>query len=219
MPRLTQPQQDERRARILDAAERVFARKGFSGATMQEICREAGISPGALYLYFASKEELIAGIADRDRRMVMRDFEKAAGAENVLEALSQIGEYYLIERPAHQTQLFIEIGAEATRNPRVAAIFQSVDQAIRRTMEETIRTAQTRGQIDPQADPQAIADILGALGDGLFWRRATDPDFNSKRTMQVIALVLHALAIIPAHSDQAALPSSSASGVAPFRNG
>jgi TetR/AcrR family transcriptional regulator, repressor for uid operon len=219
VPRLTQPQQDERRTRILDAAELVFARKGFAGATMQEICREAGISPGALYLYFRSKEDLIAGIADRDRRMVMDDFEKAAKAENVLEALSQIGEYYLIERPAHQTQLFIEIGAEATRNPRVAAIFQSVDQAIRRTMEDTIRTAQARGQIDSKTDPQAIADLLGALGDGLFWRRATDPGFDSHRTMQVIALVLHALAIIPAHSDPVAMPVYPASGVATFSTG
>ena len=53
--------------RILDAAECCFTRAGFHRTTMQDICKEALISPGALYVYFASKEDLIAGIAERDR--------------------------------------------------------------------------------------------------------------------------------------------------------
>src|SRR6185503_14838904 len=59
--------QSDRRAEILDAAERCFARAGFHQASMQEICAEAGMSPGNLYRYFPSKEALIAGISERNR--------------------------------------------------------------------------------------------------------------------------------------------------------
>ena len=62
--------QSDRRAEILAAAQRCFVRSGFHGASMQEICAEAGMSPGNLYRYFPSKEALIAGIAERDRAEV-----------------------------------------------------------------------------------------------------------------------------------------------------
>ena len=64
MPKLSEQAQESRRAHILSAAEACFARAGFHRTTMQDICREAGVSPGALYLYFASKEALIEGIAE-----------------------------------------------------------------------------------------------------------------------------------------------------------
>ena len=69
MPKLSDIQQEERRARILDAAERCFARTGFHRTTMQDICKDAGISPGALYIWFSSKEALIAGISARHTTM------------------------------------------------------------------------------------------------------------------------------------------------------
>jgi TetR/AcrR family transcriptional regulator, repressor for uid operon len=65
MPKLKPETQQARRESILDAAEMCFARSGFHRSTMQDICKAAGISPGALYVYFASKEDLIAGIVDR----------------------------------------------------------------------------------------------------------------------------------------------------------
>src|ERR1044072_6668446 len=59
--------QADRRFEILEAAQTCFARSGFHQTSMQEICTEAGMSPGNLYRYFRSKEEIIAGIAERDR--------------------------------------------------------------------------------------------------------------------------------------------------------
>ncbi len=53
--------------KILAAAERCFVRSGFHQTSMQEICAEAGMSPGNLYRYFPSKEALIAGISERNR--------------------------------------------------------------------------------------------------------------------------------------------------------
>jgi AcrR family transcriptional regulator len=55
---------EERRGQILDAAIKVFAEKGFSEATVDDIVAQAGLSKGALYWYFHSKDELIASILD-----------------------------------------------------------------------------------------------------------------------------------------------------------
>ena len=58
-PKVSEQHVEARRKQILDAAFACFAREGFHQTTMQEICREAGLSPGAVYSYFNSKEEII----------------------------------------------------------------------------------------------------------------------------------------------------------------
>ena len=67
MPKLKPDVQRARSEHILDAAERCFVRAGFHRTSVHDICKEAGVSPGALYVYFDSKEALIAGISERDR--------------------------------------------------------------------------------------------------------------------------------------------------------
>ena len=59
--------QAERRARILDAAERCFVRSGFHRTTMQDVAAEAKMSPGNLYRYFPSKDSIAAGCAELGR--------------------------------------------------------------------------------------------------------------------------------------------------------
>lgn len=60
MTKVTQAHLDARREEILAAAVKIFARKGMQNATMAEIAEEAGISAGAIYRYFANKEDLAA---------------------------------------------------------------------------------------------------------------------------------------------------------------
>jgi AcrR family transcriptional regulator len=55
---------DERRREILDAAGRCFARDGFRGASISEICKEADISPGQLYHYFENKEAIVRAMTE-----------------------------------------------------------------------------------------------------------------------------------------------------------
>jgi len=62
VPETTDPYLTQRAAEILLAARTVFVRQGFERATMQEIASEAGISAGAIYRYFPSKESLITSV-------------------------------------------------------------------------------------------------------------------------------------------------------------
>jgi len=71
--------QADRRDEILVAAQACFARAGFHQTSMQEICSEAQMSPGNLYRYFRSKEDIIAAIAERDRAETAPQFAARVG--------------------------------------------------------------------------------------------------------------------------------------------
>ena len=64
MPKVTQQYRDARRDQILGAARRCFLRDGFHSTSMQDLFAEAGLSAGAVYRYFASKDEVIVAIAE-----------------------------------------------------------------------------------------------------------------------------------------------------------
>src|SRR6476660_5221592 len=130
MPKLKPNIQRAPREHILDAAEACFARTGFHRTTMHDICKEAGVSPGALYVYFDSKEALIAGISERDRAEFAERFDQLAAAPDLLEALRALGEQCFLEEPARSRLMCIEIGLESTRNPRIVEIFQRIDRYI-----------------------------------------------------------------------------------------
>ena len=112
MPKLKPATQRARREHILDAAEVCFARAGFHRTTMQDICKEALISPGALYVYFNSKEDLIAGLTERDRADFAERFAELSAAPDFMQALSPLGEHYFVEEPAHKRTMCLEIGLE-----------------------------------------------------------------------------------------------------------
>jgi TetR/AcrR family transcriptional repressor of uid operon len=193
MPRLKPSTQAARREHILDAAELSFARAGFHRATMQDIAREANVSLGALYVYFASKEALIAGIAERDRAKLHAQLADLADAPDLVAALGRLGEHYTEQEPHYKRVLCIEIGAEATRNPAVGEIFRKFDRDVMDSFARLFERARQSGRIAPSVDPKTLALIVGVIGDGLFWRRAVDPTFDSRAVMPAILGMLGSL--------------------------
>lgn len=186
MPKLKPSTQAQRREQILDAAERCFARAGFHRTTMQDICKEAGASPGALYLYFASKEALIAGISERDRNQLAEQLRDLSSGNDLMAALTRLAEYYSIEEPRHKRVLCMEIAAESTRNPAVGEIFRSVDQYVIENFARIFAEAKEAGEIEPPFDPRLLAQVIVLIGDGLFWRRAIDPDYDGAAMLPAI---------------------------------
>ncbi|MEM8977229.1 MAG: TetR/AcrR family transcriptional regulator [Pseudomonadota bacterium] len=176
MPKLKPETLEVRRTSILNAAEVCFARDGFHRTSVQSICSAAGISAGAFYVHFASKEQLIAGICERDRRQFAERFEALAAADNTLDALSQLAETYLFEDAPHKRQLFVEIGAEATRNPEVKALFTSVDRFVEDSFTAFVEQLTQAGRAAPMLEPRMAAKLILVIGDGLFWRTAVTAD-------------------------------------------
>src|SRR5262245_14202609 len=114
--------QADRRAESLVAAQRCFVRSGFDGASMQDICTEAGMSPSNLYRYFPSKQALIAGIADRDRADDAQEFARADLSHGFFALLEGMARHHFAARPTEQVLLCTEVMAEARRHPEIARI-------------------------------------------------------------------------------------------------
>jgi len=182
MPKITQAQRDTRRQQILDAALRCFSRDGFHSTTTADIVRESGVSQGTLYLYFATKDDIIAALAD-DRHQ----------SEALLTALAQReqdpirGLLSLIE--LHGSKLTdpgrldgrrvgVQGWAEALRNPGIHASvvggLTTVREAIIRLIERGQRTGQIRAEIDAVAVSRALVAVFQGLVLQVVWGEAVD---------------------------------------------
>jgi len=197
MRRVNAQLQSDRRVEILDAAERCFARSGFHGASIQEICAEAGMSPGNLYRYFRSKEELIAGISERNRADAAASFAQVGEAPNFFDGLAEMGRHHLVDRSETEVALCAEIMTESRRNPDIAKLYQGIERDIKARMAEMLRLAIERGEVRADLDVDAAASVLMVLGDGMSWRRAVAPDFDAERVLPMILKMVHCLLTKP----------------------
>jgi TetR/AcrR family transcriptional repressor of uid operon len=171
--------QSDRRAEILEAAQRCFVRAGFHQTSMQEICAEAGMSAGNLYRYFPSKEALIAGIAERDRAEVAQEFANVDLSPGLFAVLEGMAHHHFTVRPIEQVKLCTEVMAEARRNPEIARISEAFDADVRKWLIDMFNAAAARGDIARDADVEGAVDMLMIIADGVWWRRALDPNFNA----------------------------------------
>jgi TetR/AcrR family transcriptional repressor of uid operon len=209
MPKLKPETQNARREHILDAAEACFAQSGFHRTTMHDICKLAGISPGALYVYFDSKEALIEGLTERDRIEFAERFAQVAEATDFLGALRHLGESYVHPDRTLKARLGAEIGLESTRNPRIGAIYRRFDDEVRENFERLFRRLEAAGLIAPELDIGKLADVVMLIGDGMFWRHAVRADIDSSATLSVaFSLVDRLLNPTPSARQTATAPAA-----------
>jgi AcrR family transcriptional regulator len=176
MPKVTQEHLDARRRQIVNAAMRCFARKGFQRTTMQDIFREAELSPGAVYSYFDGKDEIVRAIVVDLMRILG---EIAAVLSEPLpdgrlrrpgEALAKlIADYRDIKLGTFDdlARIFPHLIGELLRDPELKAAVQAGLERVRAGYEQLARAAQERGELDPAVDPVHIGRPLIALVQGL----------------------------------------------------
>jgi len=185
--------QSDRRDEILDAAQRCFVRSGFHQTSMQEICAEAGMSPGNLYRYFPSKESLIAGIAERDRAEVAQEFASVDLSQGLFAVLEGMAHHYFAERSDEQVKLCTEIMSEARRHPEIARISAGFDADVRRWLIDLFKAGAKRGDIPHDIDFEGAATMLMLMADGVWWRRALDPQFKPEAALPLFMDVVRFL--------------------------
>jgi TetR/AcrR family transcriptional regulator, repressor for uid operon len=154
--------------RILEAARTCFVQSGFRGASMHDICREAGMSPGALYRYFPSKEALIEAIAERDRINDLRNLAQIGAGPTLIDGfVNSVMNHFKDHHARGMGPLFTEIRAESMRNETVAACCHKTEGEFIKLFNAFLTHAKTTGQIDPVANIDAIVPIMMALGEGI----------------------------------------------------
>ena len=175
MAKVTQAHIDARTKDILDAAMRMFARKGVDDTKMQEIATEAGLSAGAIYRYFSSKEDLLRGVFAECTEEHRTLFAQAAiGTDSPSEALGEIGrsawDDFKREGWRDNVILNLETALKATRQPEeLGAARREMLSALVELLEGLVEQGQAAGELDPSMDAQALATTLLAchLGSGL----------------------------------------------------
>jgi HlyD family secretion protein len=193
MPKINLDAQNARRENILDAAEKCFTERGFHSTSMHDICRAAGVSPGALYTYFSSKEQLIAGMCDREKSMLVDNLAVVAEADDFMAALLALAEAYCVKQPPEKLRLHVEINAEALRNPAIGELVRSIDTFVLTSFERLLERAHREGRIHPAVDTAALAQVMSVIGDGMCWQRAMNRDFDARVVMPIVMGMLSTL--------------------------
>lgn len=154
--------------RILDAAKTCFVRHGFQGASMQQVCAEAGMSPGALYRYFASKEAIIEAICEADRREDAGLFETVLSNPDVVEGVVAGAMAHI--RHVHERKLaplFAEICAESMRNGVIESTCRRNMEQVQAMFRDYLAAARARGEIDPPVEIEVVVSALMAIAHGM----------------------------------------------------
>lgn len=195
----------ERHVRILDAAERVFARAGFHAATMNDIAVEAGMSPGNLYRYFSSKDAIIAGISERDRMEIAADFAQLDPSKGgLLDQLEELGRQHMVRKPREKAIIALQIWAEASRTPEMAQICAGFDEVVEQGLGAAVEAAKASGELPSNLDQARFLQALFMMADGFFCRRAVDPDFDAAAGADALFAAMRGLAqtmLLPSAGD------------------
>jgi AcrR family transcriptional regulator len=186
----------DRRMRILDAAERCFVRHGFHRTTMQDVAVECGMSPGNLYRYFASKDDLVAGLAERDRESFMRDMAVLKTVSDPRATFESLGRHHLVDEPREKAILMTELWAEGARNPRIGAICGGMDEIVLGIMTSFVEQWRQAEQVTGRSSARDVASLMLMLGDGIIRRRAASADFDAAAAFSFIyPIVLDAIGV------------------------
>ena len=178
---------------IAAAAERAFVRHGFHAATMQQVAEEAGMSAGNLYRYFPSKEALVEGICLFDQRERGGAFHALAHSGDLLGTLEAMLRDNVLNKPRHKTVLFLEIAAEAARNPRIAEMMRANDVEVIEGLAGLVEVAKAQGQAAPELDAHFAARLMFTYVGGLFRRRALDENFDVEAEVAMTTALTRAL--------------------------
>lgn len=181
--RLTRADQQARtRARLIDAAARVFARRGFQAASVEEIAEEAGYSHGAVYSNFDGKADLFLTVfedymAQRVRELAETQAELPEDAALEVRARALADQWMdRLVRDRESFALHIEFIAHADRDPELARRFGTRSAAMRQAVSRYIVQYQQEAGMELAMPADDLALILRALGIGLAIESLVSPD-------------------------------------------
>jgi AcrR family transcriptional regulator len=164
-----------RRESILDAALRLFVARGYDRTTMREIAAEAGVSTGAIYVYFQTKAEMLQSLCQEEtaleRAEVLEAIGSAAPGDDPLAVgLGAAFRRYIEATPderREREQLHLLLQYEATRDPEFRETMREMIASWRAVIVELAREEQAAGRLRGDVDLSALATILVALPFGL----------------------------------------------------
>ena len=178
MARLTRDQRRRQtRARLLDAAGQVFARRGFHAATVDEVAEAAGYTKGAVYSNFANKDALFLTLLDQRVATQLQQVESLYAIESSEELLAVMRGRTEQEFAAARDfgVLMVEFSLYAMRNPTAQAELAKRYRQLRGRLAELITKRYDRHHSSPPMPPEHLAALALATDAGLFLQYSAEP--------------------------------------------
>jgi len=173
VPRVSADHLTARREQILVAARACFLRNGLHTTSMQDLIQEAGLSVGAVYRYFKSKNDIISAIAEQVaggllvvlNELVEKDLPLLDAMGQVLDVLDvQVG-------PDGNFPLAVQIWAESTLDPAIGEIVRARYTGMRGAFGRLTEGAVARGELPPDTDTTAVSTVLFGMMPGYALQR------------------------------------------------
>jgi AcrR family transcriptional regulator len=203
VPRVTAAHQQQIRDRIVHAAIRVFSERGFYRATIQDVVRESGLSVGAIYTYFSSKDELFLATCDLSAGQALGELGRrlAAGASTAHRLAIAVAFFLdsVVDSTDPAARFLVQAWAEADNEPAVREMLArrraQLSSAARLLLDEGV----ARGELPAWLDVAPMADAATALLDGLILQRLEEGTgyrraVHERRARSIVELLLAAAA-------------------------
>ena len=182
MPKISQARREERQEQILEGARRCFAEHGYEGATVVRLEEVIGLSRGAIFNYFPSKEELFLELAVRDSRR-MSDIWINEGLDAIVREVVELDPAWLA--------VYLELFRRVRTDPEFCRRLEERQKAVAPANRERIEDAQRDGEFRDDIGPKEIGTFVNLVLNGLALMRAGGEELPS--TDLVLELLLDAI--------------------------
>jgi len=170
---------------LVEAAEEVFAQKGYYGASLEEIASAAGFTRGAIYSNFGSKEELLFAVIDRffERQLeaFQASFESVPDRNPVRDAISAAAVFQSFSSQSRTiTAMELELRLAALRNPDVRKRLAEVERRMSHSAADLVEREMSRHGLTLDMPARDLGDIGRAAVEGLLQLAAIDDDERAR---------------------------------------
>ncbi len=189
---------EETRALVIETAALAFAQHGYERAALSEIASASGLTKGALYHHFASKEELALAVFRHEQETLVEQIVAATagtrGALAALRAAFRVRAEVLRDVPAARAVL--RLGAEFRVDAAPGSVFAEYQELAFEAFAEIVRRGQEEGDVRADLDPRATAEHIFAAMVGMddVSTFLSDLDDLPQRTEGLLDLIVDGLA-------------------------
>jgi AcrR family transcriptional regulator len=170
-----QQRSEETRAKIVESAARLFSTRGFNAASVADICKEAGISKGAFYHHFESKQSLFLALLDGWLQAIDNAID-ASRDKTAPETFMQMTETfpYIFKTASEGQPMFLEFWLQASRNKKIWEASIAPYRRYHKYFTSLIKKGVEEGSF-VEVDPELASRMIVSTAMGLFLQSLLDP--------------------------------------------
>ena len=180
-PKVPEAYLKARRSEILEAASRCFMEKGFHNTTMQDIYHAANLSPGAVYNYFSSKEDIIVAANKQYSDWSIAEMESVKSDDPLDSLMNYIRlnlKYAASPEIAKSVSINLDFYSEASRQEEISKSMRKTQDTTHEVLVTEITKLQQAGTINADLDPLSIARAIMGMVFGIMIHKILEPEVD-----------------------------------------